>query len=210
MKKLLLPLLGLVVFLSACATGFDQKAQLKKTSDTIVVQVAKQNAAIATIQNQIGAFPSTFETAYAAHPNADFQNEGKIHALIQKREAAYKQLERAQTQLESASNQLVKINSQDNATLPKTQLKKTIATLKLSKLDHRTFDAYYKELTDAEQDFFDTVASDPTDKSGIEDALGQLNQYDSSLGQQADIVEANLQTVTADAQSLHAAALKMK
>ncbi len=130
--------------------------------------------------------------------------------LIQKREAAYKQLERAQSQLESASNQLVKINSQDNATLPKSELKKTIATLKLAKLDHKTFDAYYKELTDAEQDFFDTVAADPSDKAGIEDALGQLNQYDSSLGQQADIVEANLQSVTADAQSLHAAALKMK
>ncbi|WP_407891627.1 hypothetical protein [Lacticaseibacillus sp. N501-2] len=210
MKKLWLPFIGLIVFLTACSAGFDQKTQLKQTSNNIVTQVAKQNAAIDTIQNQIGAFPSTFETAYAAHPNADFQNTGKIHALIQKREAAYKQLERVQSQLEAATNQLVKINSQANAQLPKTQLKKTIATLKLAQLDHKTFDAYYKELTDAEQDFFDTVAADPSDKSGIEDALGQLNQYDSSLGQQADIVEANLQSVTADAQSLHAAAVKMK
>lgn len=211
MKKLwLFPMLGLLLLLSACSTGFDQKAQLKTTSKTIITQVAKENTAITTIQNQVGAFPSTFETAYAAHPNADFQNTGKIAALIQKREAAYKQLEKSQSQLEAATNQLVKINSQANAQLPKSQLKKAIATLKLAKLDHRTFDAYYKELTDAEQDFFDTVAADPEDQSGIEDALSQLNQYDSSLAQQADIVEANLQSVTADAQSLHQAALKMQ
>lgn len=209
MKKLWIPLIGLLVLLSACSPRLDQKSQLKDASATVVTQVAAETSAVQTISDQIGAFPATFEQAYAANPNTDFQNVGAVSKVIAKRERAYAKLERAQTQLEAVTNRLIKLNSQDSTQVPKTALRNALTTLRLAKLDHKTFDAYYKELVSAEQDFFDTVAADPSDQSGIEAALTQLNQYDSSLGQQADIVEANLQSVTADAKALQKAAAKM-
>lgn len=209
MKKLWLPLLGLLLLLSACTPRFDQKSQLKNTSATIITQVAAERRAIQTINDQIGAFPATFSQAYATDPDADFQNAGSVNKLITKREAAYRKLEKAQSQLEAATTQLTKINNQHAADLPKTALHQALTTLRLAKLDHRTFDAYYKELTGAEDEFFNTVAADSGDKTSIEDALTQLNQYDSSLSQQADIVEANLQSVTADTQALQQAIAKM-
>ncbi len=209
MKKLWLPLLGLLLVLSACTPHFDQKSQLKHTSATVITQVAAESRAMQTINNQLGAFPATFSQAYAADADTDFQNTGAVSALITKREAAYQKLEKAQAQLEAATTTLTKINNQHAEDLPKTALRQMLTTLRLAKLDHKTFDAYYKELTSSEEEFFNTVAADASDQASIEAALTQLNQYDSSLSQQADIVEANLQSVTADAKALQKAVAKM-
>lgn len=210
MRKLWIPLIGLMMLLTACAPAFDQKAQLRQDSQAVVTQVAKLNTALDTVNDQLGAFPSTFEKAYSKDHNQDFQNDGTVAAMLTKRQAAYERLEAAQTKLEDATNRLTKLNSQDNPQLPKAELKRALTTLRLAKLDHKTFDTYYKELTNAENDFFDTVASDPDDKDAIDEALTQLNQYDSSLSQQADIMQANLQTVTSDATALDKAAKAMK
>lgn len=210
MRKLWIPLIGLIMLLTACAPAFDQKAQLRQDSQAVITQVAKLNAALDTVNNQLGAFPSTFETAYASSHDQDFQNTGAVASMLSKRQAAYTRLEAAQAKIEDATNRLTKLNSQDNPQLPKAELKRTLTTLRLAKLDHKTFDTYYKELTTAENDFFDTVASDPDDKDAIDEALTQLNQYDSSLSQQADIMQANLQTVTSDATALDKAAKAMK
>ncbi|WP_390408126.1 hypothetical protein [Lacticaseibacillus jixiensis] len=210
MRKLWIPLIGLMMLLTACAPAFDQKAQLRQDSQAVITQVAKLNTALDTVNDQLGAFPSTFEKAYSKDHNQDFQNDGTVAAMLTKRQAAYERLEAAQTKLEDATNRLTKLNSQDNPQLPKAELKRALTTLRLAKLDHKTFDTYYKELTNAENDFFDTVASDPDDKDAIDEALTQLNQYDSSLSQQADIMQANLQTVTSDATALDKAAKAMK
>ncbi|WP_461213414.1 YkyA family protein [Lacticaseibacillus sp. GG6-2] len=209
MKKLWIPLLGLALLLSACTPRFDQKSQLKDNSTTVIAQVAAESRAIQTINTQVGDFPATFTQAYGANANTDFQNTGAVSELITKRENAYQKLEKAQNELEAATNRLTKIANQNSPDLPKAEVHQVLTTLRLAKLDHKTFDAYYKELTSAEDEFFNNVAANASDKDSIEDALTQLNQYDSSLSQQADIVQANLQSVTADAQALQKAVAKM-
>lgn len=211
MKKRWILAIGLLALLAGCTgPAFDQKAQLKQDSRTVTTSVAKQTQAITRVNDAVGDFPATFQSAYAADPNADFQNAGPINKLLAKRKAAYQALESAQTQIDTLTTRLTKLHNQNNPTLPQAELRDLLTDLRLAKLDHRTFDSYYKELQTAEKDFFDTVAADPTDKAAIDTALSQLNQYDSALGQQADIATANLQSVTTAAKALQAATKKMQ
>ncbi|WP_246287336.1 hypothetical protein [Lacticaseibacillus absianus] len=207
MKKLILSLLTLGLFLTGCSTRvFDQKAQLQDATTTVLTQVSQEQAALTTIDHAATAFPSTFQQAHAAAPAADLATTGAAATLIAKREAAFKRLERAQKQLEAATTKLIKINSQQNENLPSAQLTSVLDSLKLAKLDHKTFDAYYAELAAAEGQFFKAVAAAPTDQSAVDAALSRLNQYASSLSQQAEIVTANLETVTAQGKLLKQAA----
>ncbi|MCI2032977.1 MAG: hypothetical protein LKJ69_06190 [Lactobacillus sp.] len=210
MKKGWIFILGLLVMLAGCSgPTFDQKAQLKQDSKSVITNVAKETATITTISNQVGDFPATFQTAYTADSNTDFQNVGAVSKLIAKRKTAYQQLEAAQVQIETITTRLTKLRSQNNTNLPQDEIRDLLTDLRLAKLDHKTFDSYYKELQTAEKDFFDTVAADPSDTDAVNAALSQLNQYDSALSQQADIATANLQSVTTAAKALQTAAKKM-
>ncbi|WP_125705592.1 hypothetical protein [Lacticaseibacillus daqingensis] len=209
MKKLLLWLLGGLVLLAGCSSQvFDQQTQLKEATATVITQVAKERAAIAVVDETASAFPSTFQKAYASDPTHDFATTGAVAALVTKRKAAFTQLEAAHKQLEAAITKLTKLSSQANDNLPRTALTNALDSLKLAKLDHKTFDAYYSELGSAQTLFFDQVSAAP-DRETVDAALSRLNQYASSLSQQADIVTANLETVAAQAKTLQKAINEM-
>lgn len=210
MKKIAIFLLGLV-FLAGCSgVGFNQKAQLQTATSNLKRQVTTQTKQLKVIDTDAAAFPSTFQKAYAKDNTQDFAHEGAISTLIAHRTAAYKRLEGAQTEIETATTALTKANSQPNANLPTAALSDTLNSLKLAKLDHKTFDTYYQEMSTAENTFFETVAKDPTDSAAINAALGRLNEYTSSLSQQAEIVQANLQTVSQNVATLQKAVNQMK
>lgn len=199
------------MFLAGCSgVGFNQKAQLQSAARTLNSQVTVQSKQLTVIDGDAAAFPSTFQKAYAQDHSQDFAHEGAVSDLIARRSKAYKKLESAQTDIETATTTLTKANSQQNANLPTTALSDTLSSLKLAKLDHRTFDTYYKEMTAAETTFFETVAKAPDDTATINEALGRLNEYTSSLSQQAEIVQANLQTVSQNVAALQTAVRKMK
>lgn len=195
MKKLTVLVLSLLV-LAGCTTGaLNQKAQLQTATETINTQVTTQNKQLTLIDADAAAFPSTFEKAYANDSTQNFKEDGPVSQLLKAREQAYKRLENAQAQIEKATSTLTKLSAQQSAGLPTSALTDTLNSLKLAKLDHNTFDSYYKEMTGAEATFFAAVAKDPSDTKAINAALGRLNEYTSSLSQQAEIIEANLQTV---------------
>ncbi|MFD1441306.1 hypothetical protein [Lacticaseibacillus hegangensis] len=210
MKKIGIILLGLV-FLAGCSgVGFNQKAQLQGATSTLKTQVAVQSNQLALIDADAAAFPSTFQKAYAKDNRQTFDQTGPVNALIQRRTKAYKRLESAQTAIETATTTLTKASSQQTANLPTATLTDTLNSLKLAKLDHKTFDAYYREMTSAETAFFAAVAKDPSDTAAINAALGRLNEYSSSLSQQAEIVQANLQMLSQNVATLSKAVDKMK
>ncbi|WP_225047709.1 hypothetical protein [Lacticaseibacillus kribbianus] len=208
MKRIAILLASLFVLVGCSARVFDQKAQMKDATQTILTQVATENKALDTMTDTATAFPSTFQKAYAANPARDFKSTGSVAKLIAKREAAYQKLETAQKAIEDATTVLIKARTQTNANLPAAALTDALNGLKLAKLDHKTYDAYYKELAEAESVFFKDV-SEADSQDDIDTALTRLNQFDSTLAQQAEIVTANLQTVTVQAQALAKAIAKM-
>ncbi|WP_262316068.1 hypothetical protein [Lacticaseibacillus parakribbianus] len=208
MKKIAVLVASLCILVGCSAKVFDQKAQMKDATQTVITQVAKENQALDAITTAASAFPSTFQKAYQKAPTQDFKNTGSVARLITRRDAAYQRLETAQKAIEHATTTLIKARTQTNANLPTAALSDALNGLKLAKLDHKTFDAYYKELGTAESEFFSAVAQSET-QGDIDTALTRLNQYDSSLAQQAEIVTANLQTVTVQAKALAKAIAKM-
>ncbi|MFD1393408.1 hypothetical protein ACFQ3L_07455 [Lacticaseibacillus jixianensis] len=210
MKKLGALLVGLLLLSGCSAAGINQKAQLQTTTSTLRTQVGIQTKMLTLIDNEAAAFPSTFEKAYAKDPTQDFKAAGPVGVLLTSREQAYKRLEAAQEQIETATTALTKVSSQRSPNLPEAALSNALNSLKLAKLDHKTFDSYYKEMSSAETTFFSTVAQAPDDEAAINAALGRLNEYTSSLSQQAEIIQANLQTVTKDVAALSSAVAKMK
>ncbi|MCI1893893.1 MAG: hypothetical protein LKJ29_07830 [Lactobacillus sp.] len=208
MKKIGLVIASLLL-LAGCSTAvFDQKTQLNDAAQTILTQVSKKTTLMNELDADAGAFPSTFEAAYNKDPNQDFSSEGPVAALISKREATYKKLETSQNKIEQANTTLTKINAQGSK-LPQQRLSDALNSLKLAHLDHKTFVTYYDELTTAETTFFKTVSNDPSDHKAVEAALTRLMQYTSSLSQQAEIVSANLETVTTETKSLQKAIAKL-
>lgn len=210
MKKLAWALLAVAVVLAGCsANAFDQKRQLTSATQTVVTQTAAEKTAIKAISDAATAFPSTVQTAYAAAPEADLTENEQVAALITKRETAAKKLQTATTSLQSASTTLTKLNAQKNAKAPSTALKTALSSLKLARLDLKTFNNYYDELTSAEKTFFQEVEADPTNQSAVDAALTRYTAYTSALSQQADIITANLQTLATDAQTLLKAVNRM-
>lgn len=211
MKKLWLLVATTVALfgLTACSKGvFDQQDNLKQNTNTVLQTVKTERTTLNEISAAINAFPSTVQSAYDKDPSADLASDTAVAKLIKKRDTAYAKLEKTQEQLVAATNVLIKISNQDGDDIPATKLKNTITGLRLSRLDHRTYDSYYKELLAAEKTFFSDVKTDPATAS-VDAALTRLNQYIGSLSQQSEIVTANLQTVTQEATSLQKAVAKL-
>ena len=208
MKKLLLAITT-VFLLAGCGPVFNQKQTLTTHTTAVRTAVTKEKKALSAIDAAFNAFPSTFQTAYQEDPKADFAQDKALTQLTEDAKTAYAKFVAAQEALDSSQTALNKLANQHASNLPTTTLQSLATSLRLTKLDNRTYATYYKELSEAVNQFYRDVATDPSAKAA-DAALTRLNQYIGSLSQQTDILTANLGTVQEDNQALKKAVTKMK
>ncbi|WP_204123046.1 hypothetical protein [Lacticaseibacillus mingshuiensis] len=210
MKRLIFLIVSLALLLTACGPAFDQKAQLDHQIKVVLASLKTETKQMQIIDDTTSAFPSTFESAFKDKPTGNLKHNANVAALIDRRSAAYQKLSKAQGDLQKATTGLNKLSTQDHGDLPSAQLKSVLSSLKLALLDFKTIDEYYKEMQNAETTFFSDVTAANGDHALVDEALGRVNQFGSSLSQQAEIIVANYATMTSEVEALQTAIDKMK
>ncbi|WP_054721758.1 hypothetical protein [Lacticaseibacillus nasuensis] len=163
MKKLLLAI-STVFLLAGCGPVFNQKQTLTTHTTAVRTAVTKEKKALSAIDAAFNAFPSTFQTAYQDDPKADFAQDQALTQLTEDAKTAFAKFEAAHDALDSSQTALNKLANQHASNLPTTSLQSLATSLRLTKLDNRTYATYYKELSEAVNQFYRDVATDPSAK----------------------------------------------
>ncbi len=126
----------------------------------------------------------------------------KIATTAAKREAAFQSLKEQQAVLKPVIKRLTKLVKQENDELPIEQVKDLNQSLKISTLDYTTLATFYNAATKASDEFYSDHTDADADEDSLKSPINRLNQYYSSVYQQAEIAKVNMNTVAAHAKKV--------
>ncbi|KRM20977.1 hypothetical protein [Latilactobacillus graminis] len=202
--KCLFPIMLIGIILSACQKPLDTKHQLQTDMQTVLQATKRQQVALSTLETIGDPVPDNYLTLQKKHPNQNLLTvEGsKIATTATKRSAAFQDIKTQQTLLKPVIKRLIMISEQENNELPIEQIKDLNQSLKISTLDYTTLSTFYDAATTAEDKFYTDHTDADVDQETLKSPINRLNQYYSSVYQQAEIAKVNMNTVAANAKKI--------
>ncbi|UTB72780.1 hypothetical protein A4W72_08140 [Latilactobacillus curvatus] len=104
--------------------------------------------------------------------------------------------------LKPVIKRLTKLVKQENDELPIEQVKDLNQSLKISTLDYTTLATFYNAATKVSDEFYSDHTDADADEDSLKSPINRLNQYYSSVYQQAEIAKVNMNTVAAHAKKV--------
>lgn len=197
--KYLGPLLILILLLSSCAKPLDTKQQVKSDLTALQQIVAAQQAALSTLESAGQNDPSAYLKIQKKYPDQNLLDvpTTKVAEDAKARETAYQTLKTQQTKLKPITRRLTKVAKQADSDLPIEAIKDLNQSVKISTLDYTTLSNFYDAAVTAETDFYSQHQTADVAESDLDAPINRLNQYYSSVYQQAEIAKVNINTVSA-------------
>lgn len=202
--KQLLPIIFIGVSLAACQKPMDTKHQLQADMQTVENATKQQRTALSTLETIGDPVPDNYLTIQKKYPDENLLTieDTKIATTAAKREAAFQSLKEQQAVLKPVIKRLTKLVKQENDELPIEQVKDLNQSLKISTLDYTTLATFYNTATKASDEFYSDHTDADADEDSLKSPINRLNQYYSSVYQQAEIAKVNMNTVAAHAKKV--------
>lgn len=201
LKKLkrFLPVLALVFLLASCDQPLNTKQQVREDLKSLQQISATQQTALTALESAGQSESVTYLKIQEQYPDKNLLEVSttKMAQATAKRADAYQTLKDQQKALKPVAQRLLKVAKQDNADLPTEAIKDLNQSIKISTLDYATLSNFYQAAVTAEADFYADHQDADADPTDLESPINRLNQFYSSVYQQAEIAKVNINTVTA-------------